>query len=83
MGKNSKPKFMITYQCLECGMDFAVTEKDWPRCFYCDSQRDYLILTKEKITPEVMARRLKIVTDRMMENLQKAWETVPVGEIVD
>ena len=70
--KDLKPKFMITYLCRKCGFDFAITELDKPKCFYCESSKDWEIVKKQKLTPEVMSERLKLVADRMMENLKKA-----------
>jgi len=68
---------MITYDCSSCGQDFAVTEFQKPVCFYCQAQVGFTIAKKEKLTPVVMAARLKLVTDRMMENLQKAYAVRP------
>ena len=68
-----KNEYMITYLCKKCGFDFAVTEKQKPKCFYCDSKANFKIIKKQKITPRVIADRLKLVTDRMMDNLKKAY----------
>lgn len=76
MPKN-KPQFMITYQCGQCGMDFAIGELQKPKCFYCEATENHTVIKKQKLTPEVMAERLKLVTDRMMENLKKAYEVKP------
>jgi len=70
--KNYKPKYIITYQCLNCGFDFALTEKEKPKCFYCESTENYIVIKKEKFTPQAVANRLKISTDRMMESLKGA-----------
>lgn len=69
------PEFMVTYLCLKCNIDSARTELDPPECFSCGNMDAALmqILEKKKITPEVMAERLKKVTDRMMENLKAAY----------
>jgi hypothetical protein len=72
-----KPQFMVIYQCLKCGFDFGITEQDKPKCFYCDSTEGYIEIERKKLTPEVLAERMKLVTDRMMENLQKAYKVRP------
>ncbi len=65
---------MITYLCPQCGMDFAVTELDKAKCFYCQaSDIEFIQKKKQKLTPKVIKERLKITTNRMMENLQKAY----------
>lgn len=66
---------MITYLCPQCGMDFAITELQKPKCFYCQVLNiEFIVTKKQKLTPKVMADRLKLVNGRMMENLQKAYE---------
>src|SRR5687767_4681741 len=74
MSKRSKPEFMIIYMCAECHQDSGFTEHDKPICRYCDSKTEMTLISKVKITPEVMAERLKTVTDRMFSNLQSAFE---------
>lgn len=65
---------MITYLCPQCGMDFAITEIQKPRCFYCGAvNMEFIINKKQKLTPKVMKDRLKLVNNRMMENLHKAY----------
>lgn len=68
---------MITYICPKCGFDFARTEAEKPVCFYCDNTQGHKIVSKKKLTPEVIAERLRITSNRMMENLKKAWEVRP------
>ena len=68
---------MITYLCGKCGMDFAVSDAMVPKCFYCGAKTGYRLIKKQKITPQVIAERLKRVTDRMMENLRKAYGVRP------
>lgn len=82
---------MITYLCPQCGMDFAITELQRPKCFYCQAvNMEFIVTKKQKLTPKVMADRLKLVNDRMMENLQKAYkvgkesgEDFNEGELID
>lgn len=69
-----KPQFMLTYLCLNCNFDFAISDTDKPRCFYCDAKDGFKLLSREKITPEVIAARLKKVSDRLMDNLKSAYE---------
>jgi DNA-directed RNA polymerase subunit RPC12/RpoP len=74
---SKKPKFMITYFCNNCGFDFAMSELDKPKCFYCGGICDHKIIKKEKITKKVIFNRLKLVNERMMENLRKAYDVRP------
>lgn len=82
---------MITYLCPQCGLDSAMTELEQPHCFYCEaSNMKFIVIKKQKLTPKVMAARLKLCTDRMMENLQKAYEVgkksgedFEEGELID
>ena len=78
---NKKPKFMITFLCPECGMDFAVTELDESKCFYCQAVNiDFIEIKKQKLSLKVIKERLEITTNRMMNNLQQAFIT---GKEVD
>ena len=76
MNKRPKPEFMIIYMCAECHQDSGFTELDRPICRYCDTKTEMTLVSKVKITPEVMAARLKTVTDRMFSNLQSAFESM-------
>lgn len=77
MKEESQPQYMITYLCTKCELDFAMTEKNKPKCFSCGSTKNMVILKKEKLSPKVMTKRLKLVSERMVENLKKAWEYLP------
>lgn len=68
---------MITYECGKCGIDFAVTELKKPKCFYCGATKNHAVTKKQKLTSEVMAERMKLVSNRMMESLKKAYEVKP------
>lgn len=71
-----KPRYMVTYQCTHCGMDSGRTELDTPQCFYCEATDGLTEVKRELLTPEVMAARMKLCADRMMENLAKAHEVL-------
>jgi hypothetical protein len=75
--KKSPPKYLIVYKCNTCGQDCGYTEKQKPRCRFCGNPKNLSIVSKQRITPEVMAARLKEVTDRMMSNLISAYEQLP------
>lgn len=85
--KKKKPRFMMTYLCASCNMDSAVTENDQPFCRYCDKKTKMTLISKKEITPEVIADRLKTVTDRMFNNIRSAYESMteeekaPIGDI--
>ncbi len=70
-------KYLLTYLCQKCGMDFGVSDIHTPKCFYCGSKRGHELVKKQKITPQVLAERMKLVTDRMIENLKKAYNVRP------
>ena len=67
---------MIIYQCSNCKMDTGLTELQEPVCRYCENPGEMKLISKEKITPEVMANRLKKIADRMFSNLQSAFENM-------
>ena len=71
---------MMIYRCTKCGQESGMTELKEPMCYYCEEATDPsdLVLVSQKIlTPEVMAERLKAVTDNMMKNLRLAYEARP------
>ncbi len=70
-----KPKFMLIYRCIKCGLESGYTELDAPSCRYCDESTEMTLVSKDPITPELMANRLKTLADNMMKNLQSAYET--------
>ena len=72
--KKSAPKYLIIYQCNSCGQDCGYTEKQRPRCRFCGNKYELVVISKQKITPEVMAARLQEVTNRIMSNLLSAYE---------
>ncbi|HUR29987.1 MAG TPA: hypothetical protein VMZ69_01075 [Saprospiraceae bacterium] len=74
------PKFMMVYRCQKCGQESGMTELKEPVCFYCEEAKDpsdFVLVSQKPLTPEVMAERLKTVTDNMMKNLQLAFESRP------
>ena len=81
MSENKKeiPKFMMVYRCNKCGQESGMTELKEPMCFYCEeaTPEDLVLVSQKPLTPEVMAERLKTVTDNMMKNLQHAFESRP------
>jgi hypothetical protein len=87
--EKQKPQFMIVYKCTACGMESGFTELDKPMCRFCDATDGLEMVSKQELTPEVMAARLKAVTDNMMNNLESAFQALPdvdknaLGEDVD
>lgn len=75
--KKSPPKYLIIYRCELCGEDAGYTERDKPRCRFCGSRNKLTVISKQEITPEVMAARLKTVADRMMNSLRDAYDQLP------
>ena len=76
MKKEMPPKFMMIYLCSSCGLESGCTEKDKPFCYYCNARTSMKLISKKELTPEVMAARLKKVTDSMLSNIQSAFETM-------
>jgi len=76
MKKEMPPKFMMIYLCSSCGLESGYTENDKPVCRYCDATTSMKLISKQELTPEVMAARLKKVTDNMLFNLQSAFESM-------
>jgi DNA-directed RNA polymerase subunit RPC12/RpoP len=87
--EKGKPQYMIIYKCEACGQESGFTELDSPQCRYCKSEEHMVVVSKQELTPEVMAARLKAVTDNMMKNMESAFQTLPeqpkdvLGENVD
>lgn len=75
--KRSIPEYLIVYKCERCGQDCGYTEKEKPRCRFCGNKENLTVISKQRITAEVMAARLKEVTDRMMSSLIGAYEQLP------
>ena len=75
--KKQQPKYMIIYQCQECGHESGYTELDKPMCRYCQTTTDLTVSSKQEITPELVMARLKKSTDNMMKNLEGALKQVP------
>jgi hypothetical protein len=75
--KRSPAEFLVIYKCERCGQDCGYTERQKPRCRFCGNRKNLTLISKQPITAEVMAARLKEVTDRMMASLISAYEELP------
>ena len=80
-GKKSdrQPQFMLIYKCETCEIESGYSELDEPNCRYCNEATILTLVSKQEITPEVMAARLKAVTDSMMKNLENAFHSMNDG----
>ena len=76
MALGEKPKFIIIYKCDVCSLESGYTEQDIPVCRYCRAQTNMVEISKQELTLEVMAARLKTVTDSMMKNMELAFESM-------
>src|SRR5688572_24732056 len=76
MSMKSRPKFMLIYLCDSCRLESGYTEQDHPVCRYCNEKTNMELISKQKLTAEVMAARLKKVTDSMFSNLVSAFESM-------
>ncbi len=70
------PKWIIVYDCPACGTDSGMTELQRPTCFACGS-KNVIERERKPFTPEALAERMKVSADRMLLNLQKAYEEGP------
>lgn len=71
-----KAKYLITYLCKDCSIDFARTELSLPICFYCRSGGPHKILRRQQLTAEAMVSRMKFVSERAISGLVKAYSPV-------
>jgi len=74
--EKQKPEFMIVYKCEACGLESGYTELDKPKCRFCEGNGTMTIVSKQELTAEVMAARLKAVTDSMMKNMEMAFDSM-------
>jgi hypothetical protein len=72
-----KPQYMVIYRCKACKLESGYTELDVPKCRYCEEETSMELISKQELTPEVMADRLKAVSDSMMKNLESAYQSMP------
>lgn len=70
------------YRCAQCGVDSGMSDCESPVCFYCDAEEGLTLISKELITPEALAARLKASTDRMMQALRDAYDVMPKDDAV-
>lgn len=68
---------MVIYRCKACKLESGYTELDVPKCRYCEEETSMELISKQELTPEVMADRLKAVSDSMMKNLESAYQSMP------
>ena len=71
-----KPQYMMIYKCSACGKDSGYSDNDTAACRYCDEKTVMTLVSREEITAEVMAARLKTLTDSMFSNLHSAFESM-------
>ncbi len=78
---------MIIYYCNHCQIDFGRRENEESVCFFCGSKEHAEFVRKEELTAEVLIERMKILANRALENLQKAYlvrpEDADEGELLD
>ncbi len=75
-----KPHYMVIYRCNSCKQESGFTELDVPSCRYCDANDSMELVSKKELTAEVMAARLKEVSDNMMKNMEGAFHAMPDTE---
>src|SRR5438309_5212923 len=69
-----KPKYMMVYRCLNCGLDSGYTENEKPVCRHCEDRQEMKLISRKEITAKVMSDRLNELSERMYSNLQSAFE---------
>lgn len=67
---------MMIYKCSVCRKESGYADNDTAECRYCDEKTEMTLVSKQEITPEVMAARLKELTDNMFSNLHSAFESM-------
>jgi len=72
--KKPQPRCMMIYRCEACKMDSGFTENEKPFCRYCDDKTEMKLISNKEITPEVMAQRLKELSDRMFSSILSVFE---------
>lgn len=77
MNKNHEPKYLVIYRCGYCNQDSGYTDNDKPACRFCERIDRLTIVSKKRITAEVVQERLKVIVDNIMDNLTKAFEELP------
>ena len=70
------PKYMMLYVCRSCGQESGFSEQDTPHCRYCEEGGELVLVEKKEITGEVIAERLKSLTNNMMKNLLLAFDNM-------
>ena len=80
--QKEKPKYIVVYRCSGCDMESGHSDLDEPSCHYCDATTGLTLVSKELITPESLAARIKATTDNMMKALRNAYEVMPKDEAV-
>lgn len=81
--KSDRPQFLLTYLCTQCGMEGGFSDQQTPVCRYCDEPAKMTLVSKDPITPELLAARLKASTDRMMAALEGAYDALQKENIPD
>lgn len=53
-----------------------MSEQQKPHCYYCGAKAAKYLkqISKKRLSLKVMAERMKLVNDRMVENLKKAYQ---------
>jgi len=60
-----------------------MSDLEEPKCFYCDESSALTLVSKEPITPESLAARLKASTDNMMNALRGAYGVMSKEDVAD
>jgi hypothetical protein len=71
-----KAEFLITYRCKTCGEQSSFADAQEAQCNYCDASTGLEEVDRQKITPELMEQQLKASAERMLANLQSAFENM-------
>lgn len=72
--KKKNPQFILIYQCQSCNLDSGFTELDRQvHCYYCGRNSEMKLISKQVLTEEAVANRLKIITDRLFNSLSPAY----------
>lgn len=77
MNNEMPPKYLIIYRCEVCDQESGFTDLYDPYCRFCKRADSLVLVSKTDYTSRAVNDRLKIVADRMLFNLTRAYEVLP------
>lgn len=69
--KKKEPEYLITFECLICGIESYGNDTEELKCIDCGEKRKLILLKKEKYCKETVDEKIMIVNDKLMEALKE------------